>query len=301
MKKLISLIVLLQLCNCMYGQQIATYSQYMVNGLILNPAYAGSKENLAFTSVVRKQWAGVNGSPEVQTFSAHSPLTNNRISIGGYIVNEKIGVENRLEINAVYSYRIFFREGKLSLGILGGMTNFQAKYSDLQLDDINDDNFVDQTEWFRIPNLGFGVYWYNDNYYLGFSIPKFLSNYFLNEQGLDALYKNHYLITGGFLYQLNEEISLKPSTLIKVISGNLLEIDINTNVYYNNFCLGASYRTYNSFNILLEMNITKDFKIGYSYDMGNKYFRSISMGTHEISLNYVFKHKGIKSISPRFF
>lgn len=302
MKKLIFILIAFRILSDIQGQQIASYSQYMVNGLILNPAYAGSKEILAFTAVARKQWTGVKGSPETQTIAVHTPLTRNHISLGGFIINETIGVESRQEINAVYSYRLFLPKGKLSLGLLAGISNYRAIYGGLRLEENNDPNFNDLTQPFTIPNLGFGMYWCNEYYYLGFSIPKFLNTYFYNgyrEPG--AYYKNHYLFTGGFLYRINDKIAVKPNTLVKLTGGSTLEIDVNANIYYNSLSLGFSYRTYNGFNLLFEVEITRNLKMGYSYDISNKHFRTTSTGTHEISLNYLLKRKVVKSVCPRYF
>jgi hypothetical protein len=43
------------------------YSQYLQNGLLINPAYAGSREALSFFASYRKQRLGVTKAPTYQT------------------------------------------------------------------------------------------------------------------------------------------------------------------------------------------------------------------------------------------
>ncbi|MBY8963663.1 type IX secretion system membrane protein PorP/SprF, partial [Flavobacterium sp. D11R37] len=45
------------------AQQDPHYTQYMYNMNVINPAYAGSKENLAFGLLYRAQWVDVEGAP----------------------------------------------------------------------------------------------------------------------------------------------------------------------------------------------------------------------------------------------
>ena len=63
---------------CFIGkaQYFPLLSQYISNGLILNPAYAASREVLSVNFLYRDQWVGFSGAPEYETFTAHAPLKN---------------------------------------------------------------------------------------------------------------------------------------------------------------------------------------------------------------------------------
>ena len=60
-----------------YAQQDPQYTQYMYNMSVINPAYAGSKENLSLGLLYRKQWVNIEGAPTDFTFFGHSPVGKN--------------------------------------------------------------------------------------------------------------------------------------------------------------------------------------------------------------------------------
>src|SRR5690349_24824138 len=93
-------------CYLSHGQQVATYSQYMFNGLAINPAYAGSHDALSATALARFQNVGLKGAPKTQTFSLHSPLLNKRVALGLLAIHDEIGVISQTGLQASYAYRI---------------------------------------------------------------------------------------------------------------------------------------------------------------------------------------------------
>ena len=57
MKKLyLVALVVLSSFGDLHAQQDPHYTQYMYNMSVMNPAYAGSKENLSMGLLYRKQW-----------------------------------------------------------------------------------------------------------------------------------------------------------------------------------------------------------------------------------------------------
>src|SRR6187402_2971253 len=97
-------------CTFAEGQQVATYSQYMFNGLAINPAYAGSHGALSATALARFQNVGLRGAPNTQTFSMHSPLLNKRVSLGLLVVHDQLSVINQTGVHFSYAYRIPVRK-----------------------------------------------------------------------------------------------------------------------------------------------------------------------------------------------
>jgi len=67
-----------------FGQQDPLFTQYMFNKLVVNPAYAGSHEQLAIDLVNRNQWAGIDGAPNTFSFGAHLATLNRKIGLGLY-------------------------------------------------------------------------------------------------------------------------------------------------------------------------------------------------------------------------
>ena len=115
-------------CTHSNAQQQATYAQYMFNGMAINPAYAGSHDALSASLLTRFQNVGLDGAPNTQTFSAHSPLVNQRMAVGLMVVHDKIGVIGQTGINGVYAYRIPMRkDASLSFGLQAGLGMYNAR------------------------------------------------------------------------------------------------------------------------------------------------------------------------------
>ena len=156
------------------AQQEATYSQYMNNGLAINPAYAGSHNALSATMLTRFQNVGLKGAPNTQTFSVHSPLLNSRISLGILVVHDKLSVINQTGVHISYAYRIPVNKkhnGSLSFGVQGGVAMYNAKYSELDVLD-PDPAFAQNIRRSR-PNIGGGIWYNTNNMYVGLSMPRF--------------------------------------------------------------------------------------------------------------------------------
>ena len=81
-----------------HAQQDPHYTQYMYNMNVVNPAYAGSKENISMGLLYRKQWVGIDGAPQSGTLSLHSPVGKN-VGLGLSVVTDKIGP---VEENNIY-------------------------------------------------------------------------------------------------------------------------------------------------------------------------------------------------------
>ncbi len=104
MKKL-SIIAVLLLAFQMHGQQDPQYTQYMYNMNIINPAYAGSRENLSFGLLYRNQWTNIDGGPETGTFFGHAPIGNN-LGIGLSVISDQIGPVKETNAYADISYTL---------------------------------------------------------------------------------------------------------------------------------------------------------------------------------------------------
>lgn len=286
------------------AQQEIMFTQYMFNGLALNPAYAGSHEAVSMTFLARDQWGGIEGAPNTQTFSIHSPVNKKSIALGLQIIHDKISVFNQYGVNAAYAYRIPTGNGTLSFGLQGGFTSYQAELTQLSTNHTSEVFGADVSKF--LPNFGAGVYYYSKKYYLGFSIPQLISNSLHDEivgVDSDARQKRHYFLTSGYVFDLSRNVKFKPNALLKVVEGAPIELDLNANVLLNNVVwLGLSWRSFADFDALLELQVNNQLLIGYSYDFANTTdLRRVNSGSHELMLNYRLRYAKKKVVTPRLF
>lgn len=303
------------------AQQPLAFNQYMFNTMIINPAYAGSREVFTANAIARKQWVGINGSPSVQSISANSPLRRSKSSVGFSLIGEQFGVTSRTGLYYNHAYRIKVGDGrggirdrgrgagigKLSFGMSGGFDLRYSKWSEVSTGDpLNADPefYYDSGVKFE-PNFGAGVYFNNDKYYAGLSIPRFLlwndnpkegSHEIAVRMG-DAAY---YLMAGG-VYDLSRNVKVRPSFLLKWLPKSSFQADINANLIINDmYTFGLTYRTTKSIAAIVQIYITRQFSFAYSYDYSFSELQGFSSGSHEIMLQYEFGFD-IRSTNPRYF
>lgn len=285
-----------------YGQQQAMYTQYMFNGLAINPAYAGSQESLTLTALGREQWVGLEGAPSSQTFSAHAPLKNKKIALGMLLTHDEIGVTNQYGVYAMYAYRIRFSKGTLSTGLQAGFNSYRASFSKVFVPQAGDDSFTSDDLRSFLPNFGAGAYYCNSRFYVGFSLPLLLTNAYPGEEGSLAKQYRHWFLSSGYVFDLSSQLKLKPNLLVKAVEGAPLEVDINANLLIKELVwVGASYRSFDAMSFLLEFQATPQFSFGYAYDHTLTEMHSVQNGSHELMLNYRFLKKDKKMLTPRYF
>jgi type IX secretion system PorP/SprF family membrane protein len=281
------------------AQQLPQFTQYMYNTISVNPAYAGSRETLNVTLLHRNQWAGLEGNPRTNTLSVHTPLRNNRIGVGLSYINDRLGDESTNYVYGDFSYSILLNpKVKMSFGLKAGFTNYT-----LNNPDPNDPFFNANFNAWK-PNFGAGIYVGSNRWYLGVSSPR-ISNTDLNDGEFEALERNSYYAIGGVVVDLSPSIKFKPTTIAKITNGAPATYDFTANLLFNEkFWIGASYRINDAsnFGAMMDYQVSRDFRLGYAYDLPTSTVRPYTGGTHEIILIYeLYKRKpgGVKS--PRYF
>lgn len=301
MKK-ISIIAVLLLAFQMHGQQDPQYTQYMYNMNIINPAYAGSRENLSFGLLFRQQWNGIDGAPETGTFFGHSPIGNN-LGLGLSLITDKIGPVKETNVYADISYTLKLGGGhNLAFGVKAGATFHDIGLTDLDLIDDTDPFFSENINE-TTPNFGAGLFYYTDKYYLSFSVPNLLSSVHLDANGFKiGSETQHYFLTGGYVFDLSPNTELKPSFMVKSAFGAPTSFDVNVNArFFKKVEIGASYRLDDSFSGLVNFAITPSIRIGYAYDAVSSDIKAYAPSSHEVMLLFDLNFPKRVSRSPRYF
>ncbi len=286
-----------------FGQQHTMYTQYMFNGLALNPAYAGSHGELSLTALAREQWSGLEGAPSTQTFAIHSPIKNKKIALGMLLLRDQIGVSKEHSVYGSYAYRIAMEKGTLSMGLQVGFTSYREDLNELLLLHRPAADFQDQKSSF-LPNFGAGLFYSSERFYAGFSVPRMLQNSIDQDNPVSVAKElRHYFLTGGYLFYLSKDLKLKPNFLLKVVTGAPIQLDLNANLLIKDLIwVGLSHRIGADWNAILELQMTRKFRLGYAYDFASTTdLSAVQSGSHEFMLNYVFVKPEQRMKSPRFF
>ena len=309
-KKTIVPLIFILSCNSVNAQQDPMYTHYMYNTLVINPAYAGSRDALTVTALHRSQWVNFKGAPMGQTLSLHSPLRNEHIGIGLSVTNDKIGPTNNTSAVIDFAYIMKLnKKSKLALGLSAGADMFQANLSSVQLDQQSDPSFQNNINNRFNPNFGFGAYYSRERFYAGVSVPKIMQNNYsdLNQTATNTLAgkeQRHYYFIAGTMIKLSDKLDFKPTTFVKVTSAAPIQADVTASfIIMKKVLLGAMFRTGDAVGALVGLDLTEQFHIGYSYDYsyGLKNFK-YHQGSHEIVLRYDFIFSSKKQIrTPRYF
>lgn len=291
------------------AQQDPLFTHYMYNMSVINPGYATDDPGmLNLGGIYRSQWQEVDGAPSTANFFAHTPVSE-RVELGLTVVHDEIGdIVKENNITADFAYVLPAGEtSKLSFGIKGGLTTFDANLAGLDLRDGGDPAFENVNEVF--PVFGVGAFWFGDNYYLGASTPNlFTSKYIENETGLRALGKEeiHYYLTGGYVFDISPDFRLKPAFMARGVQGSPLAVDVTANVLmFDRLEAGIGYRFNETITGLVNFKITPTLRVGYAYDHFTSDFLGYNVGgTHEVMLLFDLDLFGLTKgydKSPRFF
>ncbi|WP_350290942.1 type IX secretion system membrane protein PorP/SprF [uncultured Croceitalea sp.] len=273
------------------SQQDAMYTQYMYNTNIINPAYAGVREMFNITAFNRTQWINLDGAPQTQTLNINTPIGTSGLGLGISLVNDKIGPVNEQLFNVDTSYKIqVSRKNKLAFGIKTGFNLLNANFNELQIFNSNDSNFEENIEDGFSPNLGAGIYYFSDQWYLGMSIPNILETEFFNSADRQqAGERRTFYFISGYDFNLNHYWRFKPAILTRIVSGSPISTDISTNfLYHERFAFGASYRFGASISALAGFQINEAWFLGYSYDLNTQGLGAFNNGSHEIFMRFEF-------------
>ncbi|MDH3699318.1 MAG: type IX secretion system membrane protein PorP/SprF [Flavobacteriaceae bacterium] len=297
-------------CSLSWAQQDAQYTQYMYNTMVINPAYAGSRGVFSINALHRSQWVGLDGAPTTQTINLHSPVSE-RVGLGLSIVNDEIGNGTNKDtyFDAVFSYTIPAADkGKLSFGLNAGGHFLDVDFTKLQNYRPELVNGITSIDRKFSPNIGAGVYYHSENYYLGLSVPNFLETEHFDNSGEGSSYlateRMHIYLITGYVYELNNRTKIKPAILLKAVRGAPLQADISMSFLFNEkFTLGAAYRWDAALSAMLGFQLSEQLALGLAYDkettdLGATQFND---GSFELFVRYELKTRHKKILSPRFF
>ncbi len=288
-----------------FAQQDPQYSQYMFNPLILNPAYAGSREVMSSVLLYRNQWVNLDGAPVTLTAGINSPLKNKKLGVGLHIVSDKIGPSNLNQYVGSFAYRIRMGQGKLSFGLRAALYDYRYDWSKMDYKDKADVFSSQQQTRILKPNFDFGLYYYNTTFYAGITATHLNSGKKQNTKQLtdfNTRLTPHLIGNVGKAFEINNLITFRPSAVLRYTQNAPLSADANASVLLDEkIWLGIGLRSNQEVIFNVEYNISKLLRIGYSFDASTQKFQTGNKGTHEFFIGFDLDFFKAKTISPRIF
>ena len=301
-----------------FSQKEPQYTQYMYNIGSFNPGYVGSTANPEITALYRAQWLDIEGSPRTIRLGTNVPLSNETMGLGFNIISDQIGPSTQTYVDLAYSYQFNVSENaKLSFGMDLGGSFLNVDFSKGTFENPGEPIANDEIIKAFYPTIGAGMFLYQDDiWYLGASIPNFLTDGIYNDEVATIVDdKLQFNFIGGYVFDINANLKFKPAFLINTVSGAPLNTNVSANFLINDrFTAGASYRFGNAISGLAGFQITNSLFIGYAYDYNTMPLGEFSSGSHEVivkfylgrtdgtsSNNKSLKGKPKQIDTPRFF
>ncbi len=290
------------------AQQDAQFTQYMFNPLVINPAYAGSREVLSAIVLYRDQWVNFEGAPTTGTFSINSPLRNPKVGVGLHIINDVIGPNRNTGVLGSYAYRLPLTKGKICLGLRAGAYQYTQDLSKITYYEA--DKFYGQNKVWA-PTFDFGTYYYTKKFYAG-ACASHINQAQLTLSDSSGTGKrrivSHFVANAGYAFVMSKQLTFRPSMVIKSTLRTAPNVDVNAAfLLQEKLWIGVGMRLsvnkqiLNSGIAMIEYSINKKFRLGYSYDISLNELITVNQGSHELFLGFDFELFKSKTLSPRYF
>jgi len=295
------LIIYMILLPFMLNGQDLPLSNYHLNMIAFNPAFAGSRDAMSLNMFGRTQWTSFNGSPNDIFVSVHTPFSNDKVGFGGNIYKnfEGDGASSRTGFFLNYSYRIWLGGGRLAFGIKAGVENLVYDLSQIST---SEPDFVFEDNYSKLlPNVGAGILYRSESYFVGFSIPEFLS--IPDSTGTIGHDINNYnfILTVGYNFKLSDFINLQPTGYINYSLQSLYYIaNLNVGLFDNFLWTGLSYRSDKRFALSFNVQVSNSLLVGYAMDFPLSPLVSISSWSHEIVIRYE-RRKIVAADNPFYY
>jgi type IX secretion system PorP/SprF family membrane protein len=302
-KKILTVVAAVLATLTTTAQNELIISQYIHNRYAVNPSFAGVRNGLSIFGSFRKQWAGIENTPQSILLTAHAPLKHDNLVLGLQAYSQHIHQSTNTGLMTAVGYRVSTGKHKwLSFALQPGVSLHKTNWADVRLMDEASDDVFSENETSVAPLLGVGASWYGLKYFVGFSVQSLLvSDDFDQRDAKFAPGDAVYVATGGMLFDMTDKFGLQPSMLMRFKKGEKSHLDATLSGIYNDFIwVSAGYRTDGDAVFGVAAQVAKRFRVAYHYEFTTGDLNGYNNGSHEISLQYDFIYK-VKVVGPKFF
>ena len=275
------------------AQQIPVYSAYFFNKYLINPGFTGIDNEYRGFGFYRTQWGAMPGHPTTGGATAEASLWKDQIGIGGYVVNDKIGIFNT--VNAALSYAQKFRfvkDHQIAVGVQGGIFTNRIDFSGATTADLNDPGLLEMKPSKTVFDMNLGISYKWKELLVGFSIPNIiqpLARYTTPGMAANYEYVRHYTAFAQYKIKLLDgRFNITPQLFMRKGPASGFQFDATAMLDYKNIVfIGGGYRNFFGVVGLAGVNILNMFTIAYAYDYTTQPAINGQVGsTHEITAGF---------------
>jgi type IX secretion system PorP/SprF family membrane protein len=222
--------------------------------------------------------------------------------IGFSILNDKTGPLSRIAAYGSYAYHVpVGLKTSLSFGVSLGVQEVNVDVSAVDFGQANPvdpavlgSGYLNKLE----PDVNAGLWLSNKRFFVGLSAQQIVpvpinNNGTTTSNGVVLLTGKlipHSFLTAGYKILVTEDINILPSVMISYVQPLPMGLDLNAKIQYQDLLwLGFSYRYQRGFAAMLGVNISSSINLGYSYDYTTTQLNTVSNGTHEIVLGFLWR------------
>ncbi|UXP30627.1 PorP/SprF family type IX secretion system membrane protein [Reichenbachiella agarivorans] len=287
MKRIFIIIVALMIESNLMAQLDPLYKQYHFNQLMINPAYAGIYNRFSTSFITGLQWVGLEGAPVTNTLTLQSALKDGQIGLGTVLVNDRLGINNNLEAQLSASYNLKLGDAKLGMGIQGGLINYSYDLSKLTLDYVDDERLYSGLDNVTQPNFGVGFMLLSKKYFVGLSVPRILDVKVEDGVATSTRYQRHYYLGGGYVHEGYFSNSFKFSAMGRYVEGGTPSLDLSVSAFMEGYIwFGINARDLRYYGLFFILDMGKNLRLGYSFELPTNSLIQSNYGTHEISIAF---------------
>ncbi|MGB0915337.1 MAG: PorP/SprF family type IX secretion system membrane protein [Crocinitomicaceae bacterium] len=288
--KRISLILSLVLSSISFGQNTTRFAQINFAQGVNNPAAIAHDGLIMADMIFRNQWLGVEGAPTTIAFNGQYEINEDH-AVGLNIYHDRIGVHNTTSFSAQYAYRAHLDNVRsFSFGLSLGADNVVNDLAASQTSIIGDPVFSTSYSSLFF-NGSFGIYYNAPKFYFGASIPQLFQNTIRGKQTGFEPQRWHYYVSTGIYLDAGDNFTFNPHLQLKTALDAPMQADlILRNTIRNRFSIVVGYRTTSAIIAGVDFLISKNARIGYSfnYDVGT--LAKTKGGSNELYFGLAFPY-----------
>ncbi len=285
-----------------HAQQYPFWTQYRSDLFMMNPAVAGTRNDIDLRTSYRDQWVGFTGAPKTIGVSLNGKLYKNMMGVGGYIFQDKIGPFAYTSAALAYAFKVKFDDVFLSIGANGSYNSMGVNGNLLTYQNTQDEAIANviSTQKAKAFNAAAGAMLYNDRFFISISMNNLAGTTYNFDKTMEivkrGIYKTvpHYCVSLGYKWSENKDFIWENNLMAVFVAGTPILVDYYLRLHIKqSFFVGAGLRLGVAVVGQVGYTFPEWGQISYSYDYSTNGLSGTNSGSHEIKLAFWYSKKKV--------